>query len=130
MGLATSESYIAEAEREGHFNLPTPWKLMLLRSNGFTVQANGEDWEAFPILEGSSRKHLTRSANHILRETKTFRNFPRFPPDAVAIASNGCGDCLVLLTGKSDVYVWDHEAGNLEIAEVRYPRADSEEFDA
>jgi hypothetical protein len=130
MGLPTSESHIAAAERDGHFTLPAQWKLMLLRSNGLTVQANGDDWEAFPVLDGSSRKHLARSANHILRETESFRSFPRFPSEAVAIASNGSGDCLVLFPAQSNVYVWDHETGELEIADVSYPKADFKELNA
>jgi hypothetical protein len=130
MGLPTSESRIASAEHDGRFTLPPQWKLTLLRSNGFALQANHESWDAFPVLDASSRKHVARSANHILRETESFRNFPRFPSHAVAIAGNGCGDCLVLLAGKYDVYVWDHETGDLEIADVSYPKADFEGLDA
>lgn len=130
MGLPTSEGHIASAEHDGRFALPLQWKLALLRSNGFALQANHESWDAFPVLDASSRKHIARSASHILRETESFRNFPRFPSNAVAIAGNDCGDCLVLLAGKNDVYVWDHETGDLEIADVSYPKADFEGLDA
>jgi len=87
MGLPTSENCIALAERSGGFTLPAKWKQMLLRSNGFAVEANQDDWDAFPVWDDSSRKHIARSANHILRETGSLRDFPRFPPDAIAIAS-------------------------------------------
>jgi len=130
MGLPASESHIAEAEHSGRFALPLPWKRMLRRSNGFSIEANCENWEAFPVLDQSSRKHIARSANHILRETESFRDFPAFPSEAVAIAGNGSGDCLVLLAGKSDVYFWNHETGKLDIADVNYPKSDLEDLDA
>ena len=121
MGLPTSENCIALVERSGGFTLPAKWKQMLLRSNGFAVEANQDDWDAFPVRDDSSRKHIARSANHILRETESLRDFPRFPPDAIAIASNGGGDCLVLFAKKSDIYVWHHETGQLDLADVSYP---------
>jgi hypothetical protein len=130
VGLPTNESCIAEAERNGHFRFPLWWKRALLSSNGFAVEANGENWDAFPVMDRSSRKHISRSANHVLQETAVFRDFRGFPTDAVAIAGNGSGDCLIFIEGEDDVYVWDHETGNIVIADVNYQESDSEDFNA
>jgi hypothetical protein len=126
MGLPTSESHIENAERQGCFALPPLWKQMLLHSNGFELDASEDCWIAFPVWDDSSRKHIARSANHILRETQTMRGYAGFPAEAVSIASNGSGDVLVLIPGGSDVYIWHHETGELKLTEVSYPGANKE----
>ncbi len=65
---------------------------------------------------------LARTASHIARETFQCREWPEFPQDGVAIASNGTGDVLILLPSESNpaslgetVYLWEHDAGRVRI---------------
>jgi hypothetical protein len=56
---------------------------------------------------------MRRSANHLVAEQGSAREWPGFPSDAVAIAQQD-GDQLVLLRGDNDPQVWFHETGDLE----------------
>ena len=47
--------------------------------------------------------------NHIVYETKEALNWDRFPRDAIAVASDGGGNLLVVRPGCSRVERWDHE---------------------
>ena len=90
----------------------------VLRENGGELATDEDDWQQYPIADTSDRKRLSRSANHILKETASCRGWARFPENAVAIAGNGAGDQLVLLRQNGvftpEVYAWLHELGELE----------------
>jgi hypothetical protein len=90
----------------------------MLRSNGGSVDAAGESWELFPFWDQSDRKRLSRTCNDIVRETLSAREMGWFPPQAVAIASNGAGDHLLLLPSPADpstlgpeIHVWRMDGG-------------------
>lgn len=82
--------------------------------------AEGEEWTLFPVWDSTNRKTMIRSANHIVKETTSARSWSGFPEDATAIASNGCGDLLVLYPDDDTVWYWDHETGQSEPAEVNW----------
>lgn len=56
-------------------------------------------------------KTSMRSTSHVVHETKEARNWTRFPPDAIAIASDGSGNHVILRAGSSSFEIWDHETG-------------------
>ena len=92
-----SASAIEAAEQELGRVLPTPMKERLLRDNGGEVSAAGDVWQLHPVWDGSNRRAMRKTANNVVTETVAARAWARFPPGAVAIASNGTGDLLVLL---------------------------------
>ena len=97
MALPTTESFVAAAEDQLGLALP-PWlRVRLIHANGGTLEAEGEYWELFSVPDTRDRKHVTRSATHILGETAAAREWTGFPPQAIAVASNGGGDYLILL---------------------------------
>jgi hypothetical protein len=87
-------------------------------ANGGTLAIDGEDWELHPILDETDAKRIARTCNDVVQETKEAQAWAGFPKEALAIASNGAGDRLVLLRSGDDnygetVYVWNHESQEL-----------------
>lgn len=120
MAFPTSEEMIAKTEATLGLRLPESLRRYLLATNGGEIEADYDDWIVFPVADNSDRKRLSRSANHIVRETGHARGWAGFPADAIAIASNGAGDYLVLQpdavrpnAAAAAVYRWDHESKQL-----------------
>lgn len=94
--------------------------------NGGELTTAGDDWQVFPVFDATNRKTASRSASHLVVETRKAREWPGFPEDAVAIAANGSGDFLVLLRRSasteldSQVHVWSHETRKCNPAALRY----------
>ena len=127
MAFPTTEDYLRRAERGLGLGLPPVLRARLLRENGGGVRAAGDGWELFPVEDTTDRKRLSRTANHIVRENAVARDWPEFPPDAVAIASNGTGNYLILRRvvdapdSLSDVvFLWEHETGSAIEVEVEW----------
>jgi len=118
MPFDLAESFLLDAERELGASLPKSYRLAMLRENGGELATDEDDWQQYPIADTSDRKRLSRSANHILKETESCRGWSRFPEDALAIAGNGAGDQLVFIKRHEDfapeVYEWHHESGELK----------------
>jgi hypothetical protein len=118
MPFDLAESFLLAAERELGASLPKTYRLAMLRENGGEIETDDDFWQQYPVADTSDRKRLSRSANHILKETESCRGWARFPENAVAIASNGAGDQLVLLRQNEvfapEVYAWLHESGELK----------------
>jgi SMI1/KNR4 family protein SUKH-1 len=91
--------------------LPKPLRDRLMRDNGGTIAAAGDDWRLHPIWGDSDRRRIARTANHVVRETVQARQRHGFPRDAVSIARDDYGNHLVLLAGSEKVQLWDHETG-------------------
>ena len=131
MAFPTTEQQLRRAEGALGFKLPASHRARLLRDNGGEVEVAGEVWELFPVQDDSDRKHLSRTASHILRETSQAKTWPGFPDEAVAIAANGGGDYLILRpapdapgTLGNTVYFWEHEGGTITPVNVDWtPRA-------
>lgn len=93
----------------------------MAQDNGGTVGVEDEDWELYPIADGSDRKRISRTANHIFRETALWAQTAGWPPGALAIASDGMGNALIFLKIQGEyrdkIYRWDHETGHsVEVA--------------
>ncbi|UUX95558.1 SMI1/KNR4 family protein [Aquabacterium sp. J223] len=117
MPFDLAELFVLAAEAALGARLPSAYRRAMLRSNGGEVLVNGEDWQQYPIADTSDRKRLSRTANHIQKETLVCQGWPGFPPNAVAIAGNGSGDQLVFVRHGSEfeaaVHLWSHETGSL-----------------
>lgn len=118
MAFPLDEKFVRAAEAALGARLPQDYVAELLKSNGGSVEADGDDWMLHPIADTSDRKRIARTANDVIRETNTWREWPNVPEGAICIADNGGGDKLVFLrrgdTFGSDVFRWYHESGNLE----------------
>jgi cell wall assembly regulator SMI1 len=123
VGLPTTDAAIAAAEKELGRQLPAALRERLLRNNGgeIAVRITGEDdeeeWELHPVWDESTTETKRRSASHVVREQARAREWPDFPPDAIAIAQYD-GDQLVLLPGRDDPALWLHETGELLPVEI------------
>lgn len=124
------ESFLKVAEQSLGMALPASYRSSMLRNNGGEIIAGSDTWELYPIADSSDRKRLSRTCNHILKETENCRLWERFPGNALAIATNGCGDHLVLVNQdtrfSSEIYIWSHETGCLtkvasDFSELRTP---------
>ena len=127
MPFPLDEKWIRAAEEALGKSLPDDYKGRLIRDNGGELEAEGDIWFLHPILDQSDRKRVKRTCNHILLETKNANEWPGFPPEAVAIATNGSGDIMVFLPDEnteaafgSRAYAWWHETRQLQcISEFR-----------
>ena len=114
MAFPVDEDQIAAAEAQLGRRLPAAHRARLARANGGEAVVGGQEWTLFPVPDESDRKRSARTANHIIWETEQARAWPAFPAAAVAIASNGLGDLLVLVPGSDGPLVWRHETGGTE----------------
>lgn len=113
--------YIIEAEEELEVHFPPLFKEKMIEENGGEVATEYDDWNLYPFFDQSDKKRISRTSNHIVLETEQARKWNNFPLTAIAIASNGCGDQLVLIPLENDkkelseaIYFWYHETGALE----------------
>ena len=117
MAFELAEEWIVETETRLGARLPDAYRAGMMRRNGGSIAVDGEDWELYPIRDGSDRKRLARTCNGILSETAACREWRGFPPKALAIAGNGGGDQLVFLRQDDAfgpaVHLWMHETGEL-----------------
>ena len=120
MAFPLDIEFVKRVEANLGRKLPLGYVVRMSRENGGGVIAGPDHWGLYPIFDDSDRKRLKRTCNDIVRETASAREWPDFPPEALAIGDNGGGDHLVLLPDpQSDrfadaVYWWDHETGGLE----------------
>ena len=121
MGLPTNEDAIKAAEDQLGRSLPTALRERLLRNNGGDIliewDGDGEEWQLHPVFDDSDRETTRRSANHLVREQETAREWPRFPAEAISIATQD-GDHLILLPEDDEPKLWLHETGDVEAVEV------------
>jgi hypothetical protein len=113
--------YIQETEKELGLVFPDLFKQKMLIENGGEIQTDEDDWQFFPFFDKTDNKRISRTCNHIILETNQAKEWDDFPESGIAIASNGCGDYLVLLKDKKDekqineeIFLWLHETGELE----------------
>ena len=125
MGFPTTDECLRKAEEALGVQLPAELRERLRRDNGGEVEAADDVWQLFPVQDTADRKRLSRTANHIVRETTEARKSPGFPPAAVAIASNGAGDYLILDPTQRPadmltVLLWYHEGGSAQPVHVTW----------
>lgn len=118
MPFDLAESFISAAEQLLGATLPEAYRVTMLKKNGGELEIEDDVWQQYPIADTSDRKRISRTINHIIKETQHLKSWPGFPEEAVAIAGNGSGDQLVLLkAGASfgqEIYIWAHETGQLQ----------------
>ncbi len=113
--------YIIETEQELGLVFPDNFKYKMTKENGGKLITEDDDWQLFPFFDKSDNKRMSRTCNHIVLETKQARAWDNFPDNAIAIASNGSGDNLILLPLDNDnkklreeIYLWQHETGDIQ----------------
>jgi SMI1 / KNR4 family (SUKH-1) len=118
MPFDLAESFLVLAEQALGARLPEAYRGSMLRENGGELEVEGEEWQQYPVADTSDRKRLSRTANHVIKETENCQGWPSFPEGALAIAGNGYGDQLVFLRQGGSfapaVFVWWHETGELD----------------
>ena len=122
MPFAGSEALVAAAETALGRRLPDAHRDRLIRENGGEVRAARETWSLYPVWDGSNRKTIARTTNHIVRENDYWRHeWPdTLPAGYLTIGENVGGDHLVLGPDQDDVLFWDHETGELTRIDVNW----------
>ncbi len=118
MPFPVEVSLIQEAERQLGRKLPMDLRVRLQRANGGKIRAAGDVWRLFPVFDTSDRGRITRTANHVVRETQAALGWAWFPDDAIAIAEKGGGDLLIIRAGSDQVEFWDQKTGQTKPVEV------------
>ena len=115
MPFPVEEKYITETELEFDVKFPIEFKKSMIVNNG------GEfyEFQLYPFFDKSSKKRISRTCNHIGLETKRIREWDNFPTNAIAIGSDGSGNCIVLMHNgnkilSDEIFFWDHETGECE----------------
>jgi hypothetical protein len=113
-------NFINETENELGVVFPEKFKAKMVIENGGELITEDDEWQLFPFLDKSDNKRMSRTCNHIILETKQAKEWDDFPYNAIAIASNGCGDYLILIPTESnpnklneEIYLWFHETSEL-----------------
>jgi hypothetical protein len=119
MGFPVSEERIEAAERELGTRLLPQHRTRLIRDNGGEVLCEDDGcWQLHPIWDDTNRRTIARTTNHIVHETREAQQWGNFPPGAIVVASDGCGNHLVLRPGNTRLELWDHETGACSPVEV------------
>ena len=120
MPFPLDPKYVTETEAKLGVTFPLGFVAVMVKENGGFAHTPPDGWSLYPFRDGSSRKRIKRTCNDIVYQTEYARSHAGFPPDAVAIGSNGGGDELVLLPSATDaarlqdaVFWWDHESGSI-----------------
>jgi len=118
MPFPIEPKYIKQTEEELGILFPDCFKAKMMQENGGELSTKEDDWQLYPFFDRSDKKRISRTCNHIGLETKQAREWRNFPSNAIAIASNGSGDHLILLSEAGNekqlsevIYVWWHEEG-------------------
>ena len=119
MAFPVDLKYIMEAEEELGVSFPALFKEKMIAENGGEAITENDNWNLYPFFDKSGKKRISRTCNHIILETKQAREWDNFPVNAIAIAGNGCGDYLILLSDNNEklgeyIYLWHHETGDYE----------------
>ena len=111
-------TYIKKTEDELGVWFPDDFKAKMMQENGGELSTEEDDWQLYPFFDQSDKKRMSRTCNHIGLETKQAQAWRNFPINAIAIASNGSGDHLILLPEAGNekqlsevIYAWWHEEG-------------------
>ena len=123
MAFPTSFTNIERAEQALGRTLPAPLRDRLLANNGGEIETeDGEVWQLHPVWDDSNPRTIARTMSHVVHETKEAREWQRFPAGAIAIASDGSGNHLVLRSGSELVEDWNHETGECSAVSIRWKR--------
>lgn len=119
MAFDLSEDQLESTEADVGAVFPQSYRQRMMRSNGGEVFANADYWTLIPIRNKSERKRLSRTASHVLAETKSFSEWSIWHDNAYVIAENETGDTLVIIRKgqrfEPQVFNWRYENGDLEL---------------
>jgi len=73
MPFDLAENFISETEELLGAKLPEFYRSSMLMSNGGELEIDDDVWQQYPIADTSDRKRLSRTANHIIKETNHLR---------------------------------------------------------
>jgi hypothetical protein len=118
MPFAVSPDRLDAAERALGRRLPAVLRERLLRNNGGEILCDDDGWQLHPVWDDSDRRTAARTTSHIIHETNEAKQWPSFPVGAIAVASNGTGDLLIVRADSDVVELWSHETGECVAAEV------------
>lgn len=121
MAFPIDIKYIIESETELGIEFPYGFKQKMMKLNGGELITQDDDWQLHPFFDKSDKKRISRTCNHIVLETKQAKKWNNFPLNAIAIATNGCGDQLILLPLDDNekklgekIFLWFHETGETQ----------------
>ena len=97
MPFEISEQEIQKTEKELGASLPHDYREAMKIENGGEGLTKEDDWEFYPIKDTSSKKRISRTCYHIIKETESCHGFGYFPENVIAIANNGLGDQMVFI---------------------------------
>ena len=116
MAFPIDEKHIIDTEKELGLTFPTSFKQKMIKSNGGEITFKNIVWQLFPFFDKSDKKRISRTCNHIISETLEAKQWVGFPEKAIAIASDGYGNKLILLPTlfnknklQETIYEWNHE---------------------
>ncbi len=119
MPFDLSEDQLRVTETEIGARFPESYRQAMMRSNGGEIHAMSDIWNLIPLQDTSNRKRLSRTANHVIVETRSFSQSAAWPENAYIIADDGTGDALILFREgrqiKPQVFYWFHEGGDLQL---------------
>ena len=128
MPFLTEMKFIRRTEERLDVLLPLSYVNGMCEENGGQLIIGEEEWQLHPIFDDSDRTRLKRTCNDVVYETKEARTWSDFPDNAVSIAHNGSGDCLIFLPDAEDpdrlsevIYCWRHENGEIEALASSFP---------
>jgi len=120
MSFPVEEEFIVRTERKLRVAFPVSFRNKMRSQNGGSVEADSDPCELYPFFDTSNKNRVSRSCNDIVRETDGAKEWDLFPPEAIAIGSNGSGDQLVFLRKEDDpsklgdaVYRCEYQNGQL-----------------
>ncbi len=116
---------IIETEKELGLLFPKSFKNKMMKENGGETRFQSIEWSFIPFFDRSSKKRLSSTCNHIIREICEAKKWNDFPKKGVAIACDGYGNFLILLPKlfrkkilQKTIFEWNHENGKVnKIAE-------------
>lgn len=119
MPFPINEKYILETELELDVKFPNEFKNRMIKLNGGELAPDKFGFQLYPFFDKSDKKRISRTCNHIGIETKNAREWNGFPKNAIAIASDGYGNQVILLHNGNgiltdEIYFWDHEIKEVE----------------
>ena len=112
--------FVRKAEEELGTQLPAAYVAHITKTNG--GMSPDERWILHPIFDATDRKRITRTANHVVSETKRARGLTFFPASGVVIGESHEGHLLILLPDPESperlgdaVYWWYPNGGDITL---------------
>jgi hypothetical protein len=111
--------YIKQLENNLNIKFPEKFKIKMMKDNGGEWSNEEYYFELYPFFDKTDSKRISRTCNHIGKETESARKWMNFPKNAIPIGSDGCGNQLVLIHNgdknlSEELYFWNHETGEIE----------------